>query len=61
MGRPAREVLERRDEYNRAQMGMIAACKEWERKEHRVLIVQGDRKREMIAKSGEVSPTAIES
>jgi len=54
-------VLERRDEYNRAQMGMIAACKEWERKEHRVLIVQGDRKREMIAKSGEVLPYGQDS
>lgn len=61
MARRAKELLERRDEYNRAQMGMIAACKEWDRKEHRVIIVQGDRKREMIAKSGEVLPYGQDS
>ena len=61
MARRAKEMLERRDEYNRAQMGMIAACKEWDRKEHRVIIVQGDRKREMIAKSGEVLPYGQDS
>lgn len=61
MARQIKEVLERRDEYNRAQMGMIAACKEWELKEHRVIIVQGDRKREMIAKSGEVLPYGQDS
>ena len=61
MARRTGEVLERRDEYNRAQMGMIAACKEWERKEHRVIIVQGDRKREMVAKSGEILPYGQDS
>ncbi|THF68159.1 hypothetical protein E7T06_17640 [Deinococcus sp. Arct2-2] len=61
MARPAKETLERRDEYNRAQMGMIAACKDWDRQEHRVLIVQGDRKREMIAKSGEILPYGQDS
>ena len=51
-----RDMVERRDELNRAQMGMIAACKEWDRKEHRVELLQGERRRVMIAKSAEVLP-----
>lgn len=54
MSKGTKEPLVRRDEYNRAQMGMIAAVKEWDRKEHRVVLLQGNRRRVMHAKSTEV-------